>query len=200
MKVRNTVELPKEYDEALRIDLQHNKKELLLVNGAALLIGIVMAVVGFFIVHPIHMFDFSSPLPTLLRLGVLLLGMVLYLVLHELVHGLFFLMFGCGAKPTFGFTGMYAFAASRTYYTRTDYLIIGLSPIVFWGIVLLVLNFIVPTPWFWVVYFIQIVNVSGAAGDLYVAYRLLRMPKSLLVQDDGTAMRVYLPKRHKKRK
>ena len=91
MKVRNTVELPKEYDEALRIDLQHNKKELLLVNGAALLIGIVMAVVGFFIVHPIHMFDFSSPLPTLLRLGVLLLGMVLYLVLHELVHGLFFL-------------------------------------------------------------------------------------------------------------
>ena len=200
MKVRNTVELPQEYEEALCIDLQHNKKELLLVNGAALLIGIVMAVAGFFIVHPVNMFDFSSPLPTLLRLGVMLLGMVLYMVLHELVHGLFFLMFGCGEKPTFGFTGMYAFAASRAYYTRTDYLIIGLSPVVFWGIVLLVLNFIVPAPWFWVVYFIQIVNISGAAGDFYVTYRLLRMPKSLLVQDDGTAMRVYLPKRRRKRK
>ena len=200
MAVRTTKDLPREYREAAQINLQSNKKELLLVNGGAILIAVVMAVIGLLCVPITTFFDIDSPKPAILRICVMLLGMLAYIVLHEVVHLVFMRAFCREVKPTFGFTGIYAYAASRAYFNRRDYLIVGLSPVVFWGIVLIVLNILVPRPWFWVIYFIQTINVSGAAGDLYVAVRMLRMPNTLLVQDDGVSMRVYLPKKKKTRK
>ena len=41
------------------------------------------------------------------------------------------------------------------------------------------------------VWILQIANVSGAAGDVYVTLRLLRLPRDLLVRDTGVAMTVY---------
>ena len=60
-----------------------------------------------------------------------------------------------------------------------------------WGIVLLVINLLVPEPWFWVVWLIQINNVSGAMGDIFVTVKFSRMPADILVNDDGVSMRVY---------
>ena len=70
-----------------------------------------------------------------------------------------------------------------------------ISDVVVWGIVLAVANVLVPAEWFWVVYLIQIINVSGAAGDLYVTYRFCAMPKDILVHDSGVAMEVYSAQR-----
>ncbi len=50
---------------------------------------------------------------------------------------------------------------------------------------------IVPDEWFWIAYIIQIANISGAAGDLYVTARFTRLPKDILVRDSGVAMEVY---------
>ena len=49
-------------------------------------------------------------------------------------------------------------------------------------------------PWFLAAYFIQAMNLSGAAGGLYVVYLCLRAPAGLLVNDDGVSMRFYLKK------
>lgn len=116
--------------------------------------------------------------------------MVLYIVLHELVHGIFMKRFS-GIKPNYGFTLMYAYAGSTAYFNKKHYIIIALAPIVVWGIVLTIINCFVPASWFWVVYFIQIMNISGAAGDLYVTYKFSKMPKNILVHDSGVAMTVY---------
>ena len=48
-----------------------------------------------------------------------------------------------------------------------------------------------PTLGFWGIYFIQIANLSGAAGDLYVTYLFSRLPSDILVQDVGVSMVVY---------
>ncbi|MBQ9784055.1 MAG: DUF3267 domain-containing protein [Clostridia bacterium] len=198
--MRSTKDLPREYRETAQINLQSNKKELLLVNGGAILIAIVMTAIALIFVPVNSFFDLETPMPTVLRIGAMLVGMIVYLVLHEAVHCIFMRAFCREVKPTFGFTGIYAYAASRAYFCRRDYLTVALSPVVIWGIVLIVLNVLVPRPWFWVVYFVQIINVSGAAGDLYVTARMLRMPSTLLVQDDGVSMRIYLPKKKKTRK
>lgn len=89
--------------------------------------------------------------------------MVLYLVLHELVHGICMRAFS-GVRPHYGFTGLYAYAGSSAYFGKKPYIVIALAPIVVWGAVLAILNLLVPASWFWPVYFIQIINVSGAAG------------------------------------
>ena len=125
-----------------------------------------------------------------LRFVSLMAFTFIYLVLHELVHGITMKL--CGTKKVkYGFTGLYAFAGSDDYYDKKSYIIIALAPVVFWGIVLAVINAFVPESWFWVVYFIQISNISGAAGDMYVTLKFSKMPKDILITDNGVGMKVY---------
>lgn len=183
--------LPDGYHESLRIDLQHDKKLSLLVNGTALFILLVMALTAFYFVPLTTLFSMDQGfIMYVLRFAVLILGSLAYIVLHELTHGIFIRKFS-GQKPNFGFTGLYAYAGSSAYFSKIPYLIIALAPVVIWGVVLLVVNLLVPTGWFYVVYFIQMGNLSGAAGDLYVTLRFSRLPKDILVQDSGISMTVY---------
>lgn len=178
--------LPEGYRKSFEIDLQKDKKLAVLVNVLAL---VIMAAVVFFgcRISPIEEFFAGGILPMLM----LLVGMVLYLVLHELVHGIFMRAFS-GIRPHYGFTGLYAYAGSDAYFDRNHYLVIGLAPVVIWGIVLAGLcAAAVGTSWFWLFYLIEAMNLSGAAGDLYVTWRLLRQPSDILVQDSGVAMIVY---------
>lgn len=184
-------QLPENYREIFSIDLQKNKKISLLVNGLAILIAAVVTV-PVALVRPIEvLFDMSAGMgPYMLRFLTLMVGCVVYMVLHELVHGA--VMKLCGTKKVrYGFTGLYAFAGSEDYYDKKSYITIALAPIVVLGIVLAVVNICVPDTWFWVVYFIQITNLSGAAGDLYVTVKFSKMPRDILVSDYGVGMKVY---------
>lgn len=61
----------------------------------------------------------------------------------------------------YGFTGLYAYAGSEAYFTKKRYFIIALAPVAVWGVVLLALCMLVPAPWFWTVYLIQIGNIAA---------------------------------------
>ena len=183
-------ELPEGYREILHIDLQKDKKLMLTVNILAAVIMVVMFAAVIWAVPLSTMFDFEDLTGMWLKTMAMALGYLAYMVLHEAVHGIVMRHY-CDAKVTFGFTGMYAFAASKAYYCRKHYLVIALAPIVVWGIILGILNFMVPLSWFYVVYFIQAGNISGAAGDLYVTWRMSRLPEDILVQDDGVSMTVF---------
>lgn len=179
------------YKEILRIDLQKDKKLALIVNILAIVIAVVLAVPAHFVVPIFSLFNMESGFGNyLLRFAVLLVAIVLYMVLHELVHGA--VMKLCGTKKVkYGFTGMYAFAGSDDYYDKKAYLIIALSPVVLWGILLAVWSCFVSPEWFWVIYLVQITNLSGAAGDLFVTVKFLKLPKDILVKDYGVSMVVY---------
>lgn len=189
--VQNSVSLPEGYGEFLRIDLQQDKKLALLVNGLALLIGVVMVAAACLFVP---LFSSSGTaggdaLP-FLKLCILLAGLVTYFFLHEAVHGVCMKAYG-GAPVRYGFTGLYAYAGSAAYFNKRSYRVIALAPVVVWGLVLILVNCLVPPGWFWVVYIIQVCNISGAAGDLYVTWKMSRMPADILIQDTGVSMTVY---------
>ena len=80
---------------------------------------------------------------------------------------------------------------SNWFYDKKRYLVIALSPVIIWGVVLSALCVVIPRDFFWSVYFIQIMNISGAAGDLYVTYKMLRLPPDILVRDTGTSMEIF---------
>ena len=184
--------LPDGYREILSVDLKKNKKQMLLANGLGLLVFFAFAL-------PVHMF--YLPCGSLgigglqayrMRIAALFGGIVVYIVLHELVHGV--TMKICGTKKVkYGFTGAYAYAGSDDYYYKRPYIAIALAPIVVWGVVLAVINFLVPAPWFWVVYGIQLMNLSGAGGDLYVTAKFRSLSNDVLIRDYGVGMRVYAP-------
>ncbi len=182
--------LPVGYKEILHIDLQKDKKLMLIVNGIAVLIMVLMLVVAAAIVPLTTLIDYEQPSELLHKVAVLGIGSLAYIILHEAVHGIFMRRY-CTAKVKFGFTGMYAYAGSEGYYCRKHYITIALAPIVIWGIVLLVANLLVPVSWFYVIYFIQVTNISGAAGDLYVSRKMSKLPQDILVRDTGVAMTVF---------
>lgn len=183
--------LPEGYREIYYIDLQKNKIMAIIVNGLALVIAVLLAGLMDFIVPFDTMVNVEDEVRTvLIKFGVLIGSIIIYMVLHELVHGI--AMKICGTKKVkYGFTGMYAFAGSEDFYDKKAYIFIALAPVVFWGIVLAVVNLIVPIDWFWIIYLIQIVNLSGAAGDLFVSVKFSRMPKDILIEDYGVGMTVY---------
>ena len=189
--MRKFENLPDDYREIYSIDLQKDKKMSVIVNGLAIVIAALLAIPMNFVVPIYTMFDLENGTKDILiKYGVLIALMITYMILHEIVHGI--AMRICGTKKVkYGFTGLYAFAGSKDFYDIKSYIFIALAPVVLWGVILGVVNLFVPIGWFWVVYLIQIVNLSGAAGDLFVTIKFSRLPKDILVQDYGVGMKVF---------
>ena len=186
----NSKTLPAGYKKIRDIDLKNNRREALTVNIAAAIIAVVMAVLGHLHVPIAKLFDMSSMPAYFARFIVMIGSLFAYIILHEAVHGVVMYHY-CKVRPHFGFTGLYAYAGSTACYNRRSYIVIALAPVVVWGVALALIAPLVPETWFWVVYFIQISNISGAAGDLYVTSLMLKMPEDILVRDAGVSMAVY---------
>lgn len=184
-------QLPAGYKEILSINLQKDKKLAVIITLGAFVIMLAMAVPMHFFVPISLLFDMSEGLGAYaFRFVAIVVGLVIYMVLHEAVHGITMKM--CGTKRVkYGFTGLYAYAGSDDYYDKKSYMIIAIAPVLFWGILLGVLNCLVSENWFWVIYIIQIGNISGAAGDIYVTAKFSKLPKDILVTDCGVGMTVY---------
>lgn len=185
--------LPEGYREICTVDLQKDKKTALLVNGVAMAVMIVMAVGMHFIVPFWTLFEGMGDdlTPMLVKVVAMGVGYVAYIILHELTHAAAMKRFGA-EKVRFGFTGLYAFAGSEAdYFDRHAYLRVALAPLIVWGVVFLILGFIVPVGWYWIVWLWQIGNVSGAAGDVFVSIKFSSLPKDILVNDTGVGMTVY---------
>ena len=182
--------LPEGYWEIYSCDLKQDKKLALLVNGIALAITVALLLLGRCFV-PLwelsSLFRHKGMLPVLLAIFG---SLVAYIILHEAVHGLAMKIVGT-TKVRYGFTGAYAYAGSDDYYNKKAYIFIALAPVVLWGVVLAVACALVPTQWFWVIYFVQLQNLGGAAGDFYVTVKFSRFSKDILVRDYGVGMKVF---------
>lgn len=182
--------LPEGYKALATLDLLRNKKQLIAVNLLSVVLLLLTAAVGL----PWAKAR-GAALPTswwgiLVQLGIALVAVGCYITLHELVHGFWMKRFS-GQKPKYGFKIIYAYAGSPMYFARGPYVIIALAPLVLWGLVLAAMCAVVPPGWFWTVFLVQMMNVSGAAGDVYVVWRMGPMPKDALVRDTGTRMTIY---------
>lgn len=118
------------------------------------------------------------------------IGYFLILPIHEVVHALAFLFWG--GKPYFGTKlplALYCGAKNQLFH-RNQYLVIGLAPLVVLtiaGIIFTLLNPVLAS----YTLFASLGNVSGAAGDVWTVARLLRYPKSVLVEDTEAGYRVW---------
>lgn len=182
--------LPDGYRQIDSIDLQKDKKAAITVNALALLIGASMILGANLFVPITSLFTGSDSLTTGLRFLVLGVSIFAYLFLHELVHGIVMKALGT-KKVRYGFTGLYAFAGSDDYYDKSGYLTVALAPVLTFGILFAAVLPLVPREWFWIAYLLQVINLSGAAGDLFVTVRFVRLPGDIAVKDCGVSMAVY---------
>ena len=187
--------LPAGYDLYETLDMASDRAVFKRISWCSLIIAVVMIVLGHLAVSPGLMLD-GGGLHVLLAAGLTVVGMVVYVFAHEWVHGVLIRVF-TGEAAQFGFkagSGM-AYAKSSWFFSRPAYIAVALAPVLVWGVVLGVLMGDVPAEYFWCLYAIQIFNISGAVGDLYVTWLVLRMPRGVIIYDEGVSMKFFAPVR-----
>lgn len=120
-----------------------------------------------------------------LWLGINIASYILILPIHEIIHGIAFAFWG--GKPHFGAKLPFALycGARQQLFRRNHYLIIGLAPLVV--ITLAGILFTLLAPGLAVYTLLATAgNISGAAGDVLVAQRVLRLSKDALIEDTET--------------
>ena len=81
--------LPEGHREIYSVNLQKDKKAALIVNIAALILMVIFVIIGILIVPISYTFDNDGSIVTVwLKTIAVLAGMIVYFILHELVHGI----------------------------------------------------------------------------------------------------------------
>ena len=175
------------YKECTKIDLVKNKKEALLVNIYGIIIMVVMAVfIPLLIMGGIIEFNLETTFPSFFI--VLLISLILYIPLHEIVHGIVLKKY-TDEKLSFGWKLVYAYCGSKeAVVDRKEYYAVALAPLLVFSVVfisLMVLNPSLSLVW----YVMEIMNVSGSVGDIYVSIKLRKeKSRDILITDSGTDM------------
>ncbi len=143
-------------------------------------------------VHPgFSLISDSGITITLPGLVLVILCMVIAIVLHELIHGMFFWIFS-HSRPRFGFRNGYAFAsAPGWFFPRGLYLVIGMSPFVLLSLLGMALLIVVPDGAIFPILFALVINASGAVGDLWITARILWERKDVIIEDVGDGFKMY---------
>lgn len=187
--------LPLGYRIAGTMDFMRNRRQLKIVAYSALAAVALMVIYGL-LAHPV-----GEALALLRRqwyLWFALAGMlVAYIPLHELTHGVAMYALS-GVKPKYGLKLPYAYAGSDAYFDKHSHVVTALAPVVIWGIALEALCLELPEEWWWLIWAVQISNVSGSTGDIYCTIHLARMPGEILIRDTGTRMTIYKKVRNDK--
>ena len=126
----------------------------------------------------------------ILWLSINILSYIVVLFLHEGIHALAFIFWG--GKPYFGAKPPYALycGAKNQLFHRNQYFVVGLAPLIvitLAGIIFILISPLLAS----YTLFALIGNFSGAAGDIWVVRKLLRRPRSILVEDTEAGCRAW---------
>lgn len=191
-------ELPEGYRQVCYIDAKSAKFGIIFNLIAVAVCAVVMfaafGVTYLFAEQPSS--DISSTSMLILMWATLAI-MVIYLVLHELLHGVAYKSL-TGEKLTFGLSWSCAFCGVPNIYTyRKTSIIASATPLVVFSVVFCVLCavlFYVNIRYFFAAAFLLGMHLGGCSGDIYMLILMAKYknPK-LLVRDTGPAQTFYMP-------
>lgn len=132
----------------------------------------------------------------ILALLLLVVGFIVYIVLHELVHGVVYKAF-TKRKLTFGVTMICAYCGVPDVFVyRTASLCALLAPFVIFSIAFIVpMFFLQNTVWFLLLAALFAMHFGGCVGDLYITvlYVFKFRDGKTLMRDTGPVQTFYLP-------
>ena len=181
---------PEGFKNKETIDLRADKKLWLGINGAALAAAMVLVLLGCLYEPVTRFFDAAGGWMLLLRFVLLLVGMGVYFYMNEYIRR-FMIEKLTGKAAQVVREKPCVFTAPTRSLTVKEYLKVSFVPVLALGALLLLLMLVLPEKLFWQVYIIQIINLAGAAGEVYIAYKLLKMKKDARIEDDVTSITVW---------
>ena len=190
--------LPGEYREVYRINAKSAKFgilfNLLSVIPLVLVLGIAITALKAYGTTPRHVAQQTALIATLIFAA----SMILYLLFHELLHGLAYKAL-TGRKLTFGISWSCAFCGvPDIYVSRRTALAALVLPFAVFTVILVPLTvglFFVSSIAFFLCAVLLGLHWGGCVGDLYLILLLLFRYRSrrLLLRDTGPEQYLYLP-------
>ena len=188
-------ELPEGYRQVLHINAKNASFGIIfnLIAFAVLAIVMVLAVVSLKIGDRLSAFTISHD-----HLFIGCLGMVVYMVLHELLHGVAYKA-RTKERLTFGLSWSCAFCGVPNIFTyRKTAMIAVVAPFALFTLIfipLLVLTYLTDPAYYLVAALLFGLHFGGCSGDLYVLYLLTFRfkDKKALMRDTGPEQFFYLP-------
>lgn len=169
------------------IDPKSDKKLWLRLNGAALAVAVVLVLLGCLYAPVTLVYNTAGIGMLLLRLLLLLIFTAAYFFAYEYIRA-FAIEKISGQKALRISDKPLVFTVPNRSLTFGEYLKISFAPVLLLGALLLILMFVLPQRFFWQVYIIQMINLSGAVGDVYIAYKLYKTKEDVRIEYDGTGV------------
>ena len=184
------LELPENYKLDKTIDMKKMSTNIFLN-----VLNILFVIISFLILIPLKFKEIK--IDNLIELSIVmfiaLIGFIIYIVLHELTHGLFYKIF-TKQKLTFGVSLTYAYCGVPNIYVRKKEAIIAcLSPLIIFSIIFLTLIFILPPNYINLSIIILFsFHFGGCSGDIYLSLILLtKYKKDTYINDTGPTQYIY---------
>ena len=184
------LELPENYKLDKTIDMKKMSTNIFLN-----VLNILFVIISLLILIPLKFKEIK--IDNLIELSIVmfiaLIGFIIYIVLHELTHGLFYKIF-TKQKLTFGVSLTYAYCGVPNIYVRKKEAIIAcLSPLVIFSIIFLTLIFILPPNYINLSIIILFsFHFGGCSGDIFLSLILLiKYDKDTYIKDTGPTQYIY---------
>lgn len=121
-----------------------------------------------------------------------LLIMVAWLVTHEIIHGLFYIINGANKENiTYGVAlekGIF-YCKCGEFINKKNIILSVIAPFVIIGVITYVIGFVINS---WLLIFLSVINIVGAAGDLAMFTFFLKRDKNLKFKELGDSTRFCL--------
>lgn len=186
------LDLPNGYVAKKTIDAKAKKTAILFTLFSFVILVVVIIVLLLTRKVDFDLF-FSDGSKLLLADIALIISMVLYIIIHELTHGIGYKIF-TREKLKFGITISCAFCGvPNSYVKKWPAFITTVLPFFTYSCILFPLYYLTSSVYVQVVSgFVLALHLSGCIGDLTVAsYLLFKADKSTLVNDDGAKQVFY---------
>lgn len=185
--------LPLNYELKKKIDA-NDKKTGLLLTVITLVITVILVIAGTFIYQSITKKSFNIGSLGILRLLIFFVGYIVLIILHELIHGLFYKIF-TKQKLSFGLTIFVAYCGVPNLYVyKKPMIITALATCVIISTTLLIPMILVNNiNNFWILLLMFSCHFGGCCGDIYsvLLLKLKFKGNTVLINDTGPVQTIY---------
>lgn len=177
------------------INLMEDKKLIRNLNIAA--IGLILV---FFPLFGLLAYFFAQPTSDLVSFGMSdIIWSIIWifglLVIHELIHGIFFKVFHPEGKVKYGFKNGMAYATSpNSFYPKWKFAWICLAPFTLITLALFII-YVLGGISAYVFVYLAALHASGCVGDFYWMYLIIKAPEEAYVEDTEIGINFYVMKK-----
>ncbi|MBS7577563.1 MULTISPECIES: DUF3267 domain-containing protein [unclassified Enterococcus] len=177
-----------------RVDILENRRTVIYLNLLTIPLLIIFVFIFKLIVDLTRMLFVENSNISFMNFFAFAMFLIISLIIHELIHGLFFKIFNPQGKLKFGFkSGMLYASSVDSYYSKIQAILILMAPFTILTVLYSLLFFLqIMTPLFYIS--IAALHGSGCIGDFWFTYLLLKSPKNIVMCDTKVGIDIYLVK------